>query len=82
MPMFKQLLVNLITVFVAVFLLAVVAKQLYERNSPYEECVRKDGKGFGVGAYWDAAVRYRKNATELQAWRLTLTEECKKRTHF
>lgn len=45
--MFKQLLVNLITVVVAVFLLAVVAEQLYERNSPYEECVRDRGEGWG-----------------------------------
>ena len=47
MAMLKQLLMNLITVCVAVFLLAMAVEQLYERNSPYEECVKERGVGSG-----------------------------------
>lgn len=43
--MLKQLLVNLITVLVAVGLLTVVAKYLYYELSPYESCMRTHGWG-------------------------------------
>ncbi len=51
MAVLKQLLVNLITVAVAVFLtaatLGVVAKRFYEEFSPYEQCVKARGVGWG-----------------------------------
>ena len=45
MAMLKQLLVNLITVLVAVGLLTVAAKFLYYELSPYESCMRTDAWG-------------------------------------
>jgi len=45
--MVKQLLINLITVVVAVFLIAVVAHQFYYRYSPYEHCMRDIDDGYG-----------------------------------
>jgi hypothetical protein len=79
--MFKQLLVNLITVVAAISFLAVATGQVYFRISPYEECMRSGGSGFGVDGFYDVSVRH-KNLTAAQAWRLILTEECKNRTHF
>ena len=79
--MFKQLLVNLIIVVLAISFLAVATGQVYFRISPYEECMRNGGRGFGVDGFYDVSVR-NKNISAAQAWQLILTEECKNRTHF
>lgn len=84
MAMLKQLLVNLITVCVAVFLLAMTVEQLYERNSPYEECTRELGEfsaKFGMPDYL-AVTRRIDNDKKLERWRMALYEYCMDVTHW
>ena len=84
MAMLKQLLVNLITVCVAVFLLAMAVEQLYERNSPYEECTREVGQfsaKFGMPDY-PSVTRRTDNDKKLERWRQTLHEYCQEVTHW
>ena len=84
MAMLKQLLVNLITVAVAVFLLAMAVEQLYKRNSPYEECTRALGEfsaKFGMPDYLDVTRRI-DDDKKLEIWRQTLHEYCQEVTHW
>ncbi len=84
--MVRQLLINLITVVVAVFLIAVVAHQFYYRYSPYEECMRQidsSSKGateFGIGSYDEFQDAFQ-NANPV-TYRDYAVKQCAEKTHW
>ena len=83
--MVKQLLIHLITVVVAVFLIAVVADKWYHAYSPYETCMRQidsSSKGsaeFGIPSFDEWQKRWQ---GDLVVYRGVAVRQCAEKTHW
>jgi hypothetical protein len=81
--MVRQLLINLITVVVAVFLIAVVAHQFYYRYSPYEECMRDVDDGYGSFKFGIlGAAKHQEGWADILEYRDYVARECAQKTHW